>query len=321
MHLNDSYLAEQSKQLRHRLNSIVNQIGGDRLIGSRDIEHDVGTAIATESEYTRASLLEITRANFGRVLQSLRSMEEYSKLVAPDVSKLFESLRYNTYSLEKAMVSVENSRDMIGDASLYVLVDRRADLRSFEALIAELLEAKVDFIQLRDKRLDDRQLIEAGKLLSRLTRPTLTRWIMNDRADLAALADADGVHLGQSDISVADAKAIIGPDKIIGVTSHNVEQAKQAVHDGANYIGVGPCFPSTTKDFDSFAADEFIAAVAEQFTLPAFAIGGIKADNIEQLIEIGMTRFAIGNAIAGADSPALAVEAIRNQMTKCIAVG
>lgn len=321
MHLNDSYLSEKSKKLRHDLNAVVSQIGGLRLIECRDIENDVGTQIGTESEYARTSMLEITRANFGRVLQSLRSMEEYSKLVAPETSKSFESLRYETYSLEKAMVGVETSLRLIGDANIYVLIDTCSSVEAFERLINELVEAKVDFIQLRDKRLDDRELVEAGQLLSRLTRPTSTRWIMNDRADLAAVTDADGVHLGQTDISVAAGRSIVGAEKIVGVSTHNVEQAEQAVVDGADYIGVGPCFESKTKTFESFAADDFVAAVADRISLPAFAIGGIDSDNIEHLLGLGVTRFAIGNAIAGATSPASAVEAIRNKVTNHVAIG
>ena len=94
--------------------------------------------------------------------------------------------------------------------------------------------------------------------LRELTRGTDTLFIMNDRPDLAALCHADGVHLGQEDLSVKDARAIVGPDALIGVSTHTIEQARQAVLDGANYIGVGPTFPSGTKQFEKFPGLDFL---------------------------------------------------------------
>ena len=98
---------------------------------------------------------------------------------------------------------------------------------------------------------------------------------MNDRPDLAALARADGVHVGQEELSVKDARSIVGPELLVGVSTHSIEQARQAVLDGANYIGVGPTFPSGTKRFEQFPGVELLRAVAAEIRLPAFAIGGI----------------------------------------------
>ena len=105
------------------------------------------------------------------------------------------------------------------------------------------------------------------------TRKTL--FIINDRPDLAALARADGVHVGQEELSVKDARSIVGPETLVGVSTHSIEQARQAVLDGANYIGVGPTFPSGTKQFEQFPGVELLRAVAAEIRLPAFAIGGI----------------------------------------------
>ena len=110
---------------------------------------------------------------------------------------------------------------------------------------------------------------------------------------------------------MAEARRIVGPEKLIGVSTHDIDQARQAVLAGASYIGVGPCFQSQTKSFDEFASDQFIQSVANEISLPAFAIGGINPSNVSNLIELGIKRFAIGRSITDAESPADAVAAFR----------
>src|SRR5581483_6159439 len=117
------------------------------------------------------------------------------------------------------------------------------------------------------------------------TREANVRCIVNDRADLALLAETDGVHIGQADLSVKDARAIVGSKRLVGVSTHTIEQARQAVLDGADYLGVGPVFPSQTKKFDALAGLDFVSQVAREISLPWFAIGGINADNVEAVVE------------------------------------
>jgi len=121
-------------------------------------------------------------------------------------------------------------------------------------------------------------------------------FIMNDRPDLAVLARADGVHLGQVELSVSDARRIVGTEMLVGVSTHAIEQARQAVLDGANYIGVGPTFPSRTKAFTEFPGLDCCRAVAAEIGLPAFAIGGITLENLPQVLATGITRVAVGSA-------------------------
>ena len=151
-----------------------------------------------------------------------------------------------------------------------------------------MISAGVAIIQLRDKRLDDRELLARGRLLAALIGeappPARTLWIMNDRPDLAALAGSGGVHLGQEDVAVKDARRIVRPDRLVGVSTHSLEQARQAVLDGADYIGVGPTFPSETKQFDRLPGLELLRAVAAEIRLPAFAIGGISPQNLPQVL-------------------------------------
>src|SRR4029077_19739139 len=123
-----------------------------------------------------------------------------------------------------------------------------------------------------------------GKLVREWTARAGALFIMNDRPDLALLTDADGVHVGQEELSVREARRIMGPSRLVGVSTHTLEQARQAVLDGADYIGVGPVFSSTTKAFAHLAGLDLVRQVAAEITLPAYAIGGIGLENIEALL-------------------------------------
>ena len=114
---------------------------------------------------------------------------------------------------------------------------------------------------------------------------------------------ADGVHLGQENVTVKDARRIVGPDRLIGVSTHSLEQARQAVLDGADYIGVGPTFPSGTKQFDRLPGLELLREVAAEIRLPAFAIGGISPRNVAEVLAAGFTRIAVSGAVLSSDDP------------------
>jgi thiamine-phosphate pyrophosphorylase len=192
------------------------------------------------------------------------------------------------------------SRQRLEAAKLYVLMEDRAGQSDFAEFAQLLVAAGVSVIQLRDKRLADRELIARARELRAITRDSKTLFIMNDRPDLALLAAADGVHVGQDEVSVKDARTVVGPHALVGVSTHTIEQARQAVLDGANYIGCGPTFPSSTKEFGAFAGLDFLSQVAGEISLPAFAIGGISLSNLSQVMTTGIHRVAVQGAISSA---------------------
>src|SRR5262249_22760329 len=161
-----------------------------------------------------------------------------------EAARQFEQLRYQSYALESHWFAAPSRRLLLSRARLYVLLDGRDSPAAFESLVAELIAAGVDALQLRDKRLTDRELLERARLLCAATRGTSTLAIVNDRPDLARLAEADGVHVGQDELSVADARRIVGPEALVGLSTHSLEQAREAVGAGADYLGVGPVFAS-----------------------------------------------------------------------------
>src|SRR5206468_11654961 len=133
--------------------------------------------------------------------------------------------------------------------------------RSLDWTIQEAAAGGASMFQLREKQMDDRALLERARKVRRWTRQAGALFIMNDRPDIARLVEADGVHLGQDDMPVKEARRIVGPDLLIGISTHNLDQVWQAILDGANYIGIGPTFPSATKEFPEFPGLDLVSRV------------------------------------------------------------
>jgi thiamine-phosphate pyrophosphorylase len=337
--VDDAHLTAHFKRLRHDLTAASTAIPLSDRHASRDTQEDIGTTITTASESQRADAWSVCQASLERAKQSLRSLEEYSKILTPQIAAQFESLRYRLYTLEGALGCTADALARLGDVRLYVLVDGRDSAPDFESLARELIAAGVDAIQLRDKRLEDRNLIARARILRRLLQPralpggraegstspgegdsdpraaVLPLLIINDRPDIAVIVDADGVHLGQEDMTVKDARQIVGPRKLIGVSTHSIDQARAAVLDGASYIGVGPTFPSPTKAFDAHPGLPLLRHVAAEIRLPAFVIGGVSGDNVSEVVAAGFRRIAVSSALTEAADPSAAVAALRKALT------
>jgi thiamine-phosphate pyrophosphorylase len=304
--LDDPFLTGQMKGLRHDLADAAATISSIDRHAARETQRDVGAAISTDAEAARDDVWAVCAASFKRAEQSLRSLEEYGKLIDGEFAGRMESLRYRLYTLEKAVDVGRSSRERLDGVRLCVLVDGRASARDFEKLVRELVAAGVGMIQFRDKQLDDRELVERARLLVELTRGSRTLSVINDRADIAAAVHADGVHVGQEDLSVKDARAIVGTRLLVGVSTHNIGQARGAVLDGADYLGAGPTFVSRTKSFDAFAGLDYLREVSAEIRLPTFAIGGITAGNVRDVMEAGIGRVAVSGAVVDAADPAVA---------------
>ena len=161
------------------------------------------------------------------------------------------------------------------------------------AVVAAQIEGGADVIQLREKEMPKRQRLELGFKLRELTRREKVLFIVNDDVDLAMILDADGVHLGQSDIPIIFARPLM-KNKIIGVSTHSLEQVNEAVAGGADYIGVGPVFETATKeDREDLVGVNLLLKVKDISPIPYVAIGGIGKDNIEALVRVGCNRAAV----------------------------
>ncbi len=191
--------------------------------------------------------------------------------------------------------------------SLCVLVSGGPDADGFERLVTSLFETGVRMVQIRDKELADAVLIarvQAAMAIGRRTVPQSPPVvIVNDRVQVARSAGADGVHLGATDMPVVEARLLLGDDAIIGRTTHALDEAHRGIAAGADYLGVGPCFPSKTKAFSSHASRDFLAQAA-RLPIPVFAIGGITAERLDELRSLGIKRIAVAAAVTAAADPA-----------------
>ena len=184
------------------------------------------------------------------------------------------------------------------DLLLYAVTDRHwLNGRTLYSVVKESLDGGVTFLQLREKELDEVHFLEEAKELQQLCREYQVPFIVNDNVDIAISMDADGVHVGQSDMEAGDVRAKLGPDKIIGVSAQTVEQAVLAEKHGADYLGVGAVFPTGSKDDADDVSYETLKAICEAVSIPVIAIGGITQENVKELAGSGICGIAVISAI------------------------
>ncbi len=300
---NDRILTETCKGLRHELVQLREAHGFTNLTRARDTQGDIGTTISGANEYHRPTLSDVAKVNLKRLHEALRSLEEFGKVRNVAFAKAIEQLRYRAYTLEKAFFTRDSLRERLFESKIYALLSSSQCVAALDWTIAELAAGGVGIVQLREKNLTDRELLAKAHNVRRWTQKAGILFIMNDRPDIARLVEADGVHVGQDDLSLRDARRILGPDAIIGVSTHNLEQVKTAVFDGADYLGYGPTFPSTTKQFEQFAGLDFLREAATATSLPGFALGGISLENVGQVMATGISRVAVSAVLATSDDP------------------
>ncbi len=197
-------------------------------------------------------------------------------------------------------------REALAAARLYFVVDLRAET---ERIVRAALEGGADIVQLRDKEAPDDELLTAGRRLAALSRSHGALFILNDRPDLAVACDADGVHVGQEDLTVAGARELVGPERLIGLSTHSREQLAAA--EGVDYVSVGPVWETPTKEGRPAVGLELVRFGAGEARFPFFAIGGIDEANVADVVEAGATRIAIVRAIRDAADPGEATRRLR----------
>lgn len=184
------------------------------------------------------------------------------------------------------------------DMLLYAVTDRAwLNGRSLYEQVEEALQGGATFIQLREKKLDEETFLQEAREIKKLCANYNIPFVINDNVEIAIACDADGVHVGQSDMEAGDVRSKLGPDKIIGVSAGTVEQAVLAEKRGADYIGVGACFSTSTKLDASNVALEELKKICETVKIPVVAIGGITKENILELCGTGVDGAAVVSAI------------------------
>lgn len=184
------------------------------------------------------------------------------------------------------------------ELQLYAITDRHwLNGRSLYEVVKESLDGGVTFLQLREKQLDEDHFLEEAKKLQGLCSEYNVPFIINDNVEIALAINADGVHIGQSDMEMKEAREKLGPDKIIGVSAHTKEEALLAQAQGADYLGVGAVFPTSSKDDAESVSYETLKEICDVVSIPVVAIGGITRENLHQLSGSGISGISVISAI------------------------
>jgi thiamine-phosphate pyrophosphorylase len=338
--------SKTAKEMRHQLHELASGWPLSPRLTARDVPTDVGRSNKTASEGQRPDVVSFLQANFYRVQQSLRVLEETAKRLRLTSAFDLEHLRYQSYELQQSLIlriaaaertnqelslevvrgssgtenaigvgvsekSHEQRLQLLEQATLYVLTDSCGSLAAYQEHLRRLVELGVDVIQLRDKSFSDRELWEFSRWTAEYLAKSRVLFIVNDRPDVAAAAGADGVHVGQTELPVEAARKIVGCQRLVGVSTHNLPQVRTAQQTSANYLGLGPVFPSKTKGFADFAGLETLRQCHSALERPTFAIGGISTDNVAQVFATEIRRVAVQSALRPGNTSVDVVAALR----------
>lgn len=211
-------------------------------------------------------------------------------------------------------------RERLADSLLlYAVTDRHwLGDRTLYDVVRESLDGGVTFLQLREKDLDDADFYEEAVRLQEMARSYGIPFVVNDNVDIAVRMDADGVHVGQSDMEAGDVRKLLGPDKILGVSAQTVEQALLAEQRGADYLGVGAVFPTGSKDDADDVSYETLKAICSAVSIPVVAIGGISQNNVMQLKGSGICGIAVISAIFAQKDIKAATQKLKESAKECV---
>ena len=189
------------------------------------------------------------------------------------------------------------------DLSLYLVTDKSDDVEKFLKTIEEAIKGGVSVVQIREKTADTLDFYNLALKVKEITEKHDVPLIINDRVDVALAVDAEGVHVGQSDMPCDVTRALVGPDKIVGVSAATIEEARKAESDGADYIGTGAVFPTATKDDATKITKKDLKEIVESINIPVVAIGGITLNNAHELNDTGIAGLSVVSAIMSSENP------------------
>jgi thiamine-phosphate pyrophosphorylase len=304
-------IASSFKRLRHDIAVLRRD---DNPVGARDTAGDVGTEISVPEEATRSGAADLVAANSARLEESLRVLEENYKCENAGTAEKTEQLRYAAYRLGAVLLRQINVRPRLEKVRLCVIVTDSLSRHGAIETTRRAIEGGADMIQLREKETGDGKFLELARELRELTRNADVLFVVNDRADIAAAAGADGVHLGADDLPVTAARRILGPGALVGATAHDMEELTRAVEAGADYLGVGPAFATETKPHEPVRGPGWIREAVGEAGIPCFAIGGITAANINEVVETGADRVAVCSGVINSENVVNAAKTIRFQL-------
>ncbi|NRB09009.1 MAG: thiamine phosphate synthase [Richelia sp.] len=306
--LNSSQLVTECKNLRQE----VAQWHSEEMKAARDTPGDAGTELTHALEEKRSNINSLIAANFCRVQEAMRVLEEYSKLYDPKMGKAFKQMRYRVYTLQSDFMGYQRHQLLLR-SHLYLVT---CPSENFLTTVEAALKGGLTLVQYREKDADDKIRLEQARKLRQLCQTYGALFIINDRVDLALAVDADGVHLGQQDMPIAMARQLIGTQRLIGRSTTNSQEMQEAITQGADYIGVGPVYETPTKVGKAAAGLDYVNYATKNSPIPWFAIGGIDANNINDVIDAGASRVAVVRAVMQAEQATLVTQYLLSQFNR-----
>jgi len=304
--LNNSDLTRECKHLRQE----VGLWHTAELRAARNTSGDAGTELSHPQEEQRESVKSVLQANFCRVQEALRVIEEYGKLYSSGMGKAFKQIRYRVYTLETNLMGFTRYQQLLRSRLYLVTSSKENLLETVEAA----LKGGLTLVQYRQKTASDTVRLEEARRLCQLCHAYDALFLVNDRIDLALAVDADGVHLGQEDMPISLARDLLGPHKLIGRSTTNADEMQRAITEGADYVGVGPIYETPTKEGKSAVGLQYINYAAKNCPIPWFAIGGIDPNNLNDVVEVGAKRVAVVRSIMEAEQPTLVTQYFLSQL-------
>jgi len=296
-------VTENLRNIRHTIRKKFGDIS-DRLIFARAADLDIGKTISGETTLDhKTDLKDLVVANFKRVEEGFRAIEENLKIVDEyKRSKEVETLRFEIYTIEK--IFYQMMRRTLPQGLYGMTAEKYANGRSTVDVVKAMVAGGISVIQYREKHAENsfRKMYAECMEIRKITSDNDVLFIVNDYIELAMLADADGVHVGLDDIPLKEVRKLVG-NKMVGCSTHSPAQAQAAIADGADYIGVGPLFKTSTKrDVCDPVGLEYLEYAVSHINIPFVAIGGIKEHNIHEVIKRGAKTICLVTDIVGADN-------------------
>jgi len=318
--LNSTALSERAKQLRHELSAAIDRLDAGRLLSSRDTLGDVGVISGSRSAFSvQHSLSPIPyplSPNFKRLTEALRTLTEVTRAENRSAAEAIEKLRYDTYTLEKDIYLFSEPAEKFKPVELYVIISSSLPAEII-ALTHRCLAGGADCIQLRAKDIADDTLLAVAVEFVEICRAVHIVSIINDRVDVAVAAGADGVHLGQNDLPVDQARKLQLAPLIIGKSTHNLSQLQSACQAHPTYVSLGPVFSTGTKPTAEPVGLDYVRDainVLADTGIAGVAIGGITPKNVAKVLEAGAEKIAVCSAVTEVADPVAACRALKQKM-------
>ncbi|WP_320677210.1 thiamine phosphate synthase [Prochlorococcus sp. MIT 1300] len=281
---------------------------------ARSTSQDQGLGLSHQAQSNRKTTWDVVAANCARAQEALRVIEEFGRSPDPELASVAALIRYGLYELELNVLEATNGgtrHKKLSECQICLITSPNSNLTQ---TVDDALSVGVGMVQYRSKNISDLQMFSEAKELADLCKKYKALFIINDRIDLALALDADGVHLGQKDFPVEIARQLIGSNKLIGRSTHSLQDINQAEQEGCDYLGVGPVHKTSTKPNEKVVGLIYVEEASKATTLPWFAIGGVNGSNIKSILTAGAQRIAVVGAIMNSPNPREAAEELFEAM-------